>query len=295
MPGGRLKVLKDIVKRLTGAHLEASFGIVPFVADIVQTYTSLTELEYKIKILRRYAGRKQKRHFKRAFSDLPESITSGFPLEDGWQWLPTVDVAWPSPYNTEFRPPLTYYQKWVWIQPPIYHAQIEYIYSIPAMTEAEASVLAHLDALGLKLDPSIIWNAIPYTFLIDWIADVSGFLKTFSRDNFPVTVHAVVMTHSVSYAHEGQISVGYNDKSSSDFSPVPTWYYSEFHSPRNIEEAYRGTRYLYERRVVGDPRDISRSLSINSPNARQLALSGSLLVNKGVGGHGPTRASNSAR
>jgi hypothetical protein len=103
MPGGRLKMLKDIVKRLTGAHLEASFGIVPFTADIVETYVALCDLTAKVETLKRYAGRRQKRYFRRRFEDLPD-LDPGFAPGAGWQDSDPVGVQWPSGYNrTEKR------------------------------------------------------------------------------------------------------------------------------------------------------------------------------------------------
>jgi hypothetical protein len=292
MPGGRLKMLKDIVKRLTGAHLEASFGIVPFTADIVETYVALCDLTAKVETLKRYAGRRQKRYFRRRFEDLPD-LDPGFAPGAGWQDLDPVELQWPSGYNTQFRPLLRYRSKWQWNIKPVYTACIEYTYSIPRLWGITEKVDSYLDALGVRLDPSIIWNAIPYSFLVDWVADVGGFLRSFARDNFPITIQAVSMTHSVSYRYEGEISVDFHSLDRSAFFPVPTWWYDskEYTELRSMNRLYAGSRTFYDRRLVENPQALHPTISVHLPDVRQALLSGSLFLNKRVGGRGPRRVS----
>lgn len=37
-------------------------------------------------------------------------------------------------------------------------------------------MLAYLDAFGVNLNPAIIWNAIPWSFVVDWLLGVSRWL-----------------------------------------------------------------------------------------------------------------------
>lgn len=59
----------------------------------------------------------------------------------------------------------------------------EMYYSLPDLTDAEIRVRALLDTLGTHLDAATIWEAIPYSFVIDWFIDVGKFLGTY-RDKY---------------------------------------------------------------------------------------------------------------
>jgi hypothetical protein len=292
MPKGRLKMLKDIARRLAGAHLEASFAVVPLISDIVETYVKLGEVEYKLNALKRYAGRKQKRRYMRYLHEMSaaEAFDSLEGVSGEWVWLETISRSWPPGYDTEFRPLPRYYRKWRWIQAPMYHAMIEYKYSVHSMGDTMLKISAYLDALGLQLNPNIIWNAIPFSFLVDWVVDVSGFLSSFSRDNITIIYQEVSLTHSVSYHSELECSIDMLNKDRSLFFPEPTWFFDEYKDPHSMGTVYRGTRRFYERRVVEDPRLLFPTPTAGLPNEKQLLLSGSLLISLGLGGHSPSRS-----
>ena len=55
-----------------------------------------------------------------------------------------------------------------------------------------------LRVTGLRLTPEAIWNAIPFTFLIDWVLSVSTSLRSLDRDT-NLTVHLVDYCDSIKY------------------------------------------------------------------------------------------------
>jgi hypothetical protein len=68
-------------------------------------------------------------------------------------------------------------------------AQMEYSYTLSNWQRTNAEILAFLDALGVNNNPAIIWNAIPWSFVVDWFVDVSRWLDNFKTRNIePVTV-----------------------------------------------------------------------------------------------------------
>jgi hypothetical protein len=85
------------------------------------------------------------------------------------------------------------YSKFVLL--PTYRATVKYRYTldVPDVSKFKAS----LDALGIRLDPSIIWNAIPFTFIVDWFVSVSNFLEQFARDNIGTTIEIADFCSSV--------------------------------------------------------------------------------------------------
>lgn len=71
----------------------------------------------------------------------------------------------------------------------LFKAQLEYQYTLPGWQRENAAILGLLDALGVNLNPSIIWNAIPWSFVVDWVVGISQYLDNFKRRNLePVTV-----------------------------------------------------------------------------------------------------------
>jgi hypothetical protein len=54
-----------------------------------------------------------------------------------------------------------------------------------------------LDTLRFRRDPSIIWNAIPFTFVVDWFVNVANYLEQFAVDNLGIKVEIVDFCSSV--------------------------------------------------------------------------------------------------
>jgi hypothetical protein len=64
---------------------------------------------------------------------------------------------------------------------------------------------ALLDAFGVMWDPAIIWNAIPFSFVLDWIWDVSEWLGKWARPNLPVQLR--IMDFYILWKYSGHARV----------------------------------------------------------------------------------------
>jgi hypothetical protein len=70
-----------------------------------------------------------------------------------------------------------------------FHAQVLYTKYFSDYQKQNAIVLGLLDRLGATFNPAILWNAAPWTFVIDWVVGVSQWLDQFKISNLePVTV-----------------------------------------------------------------------------------------------------------
>jgi hypothetical protein len=69
-----------------------------------------------------------------------------------------------------------------------YHGTLAYRYFAPEMNSFLGRIAQFLDSLGVSRDLSIIWNAIPFTFIVDWFYNVGEFLHSERIDNYPFTV-----------------------------------------------------------------------------------------------------------
>lgn len=88
---------------------------------------------------------------------------------------------------------------------------------IPALDETKTILKAYLDALGFQLDAGIIWEAIPFSFVLDWFYDVGHFVSRFRTDTLELPV--VLETSYLQYYEEATVRnnwVGTN----TNFQPV---------------------------------------------------------------------------
>jgi len=118
------------------------------------------------------AGKKQLAHYTRTLKEFddPEAV-----------WTAPIGLGgdYPRGFSANFRPTGTVsLQRQVTTLPSVFHATMMYSYHYASYQAENARLLATLDALGLNLNPVIIWNAIPWTFVIDWVVGVNRFLNS---------------------------------------------------------------------------------------------------------------------
>jgi hypothetical protein len=78
-----------------------------------------------------------------------------------------------------------------------YRSCMKYSIQIPFLDGAYGRAKFFLDSFGVNKDPSIIWNAIPFTFVIDWFFDVSAWLHSFRETWTYVDATILGLTHSL--------------------------------------------------------------------------------------------------
>jgi hypothetical protein len=62
---------------------------------------------------------------------------------------------------------------------------------IPAMSNLQRQIRGFLDLLGFELNPAIIWEAVPFSFVVDWFINVGGYLNGFKFDTLELPIHLV--------------------------------------------------------------------------------------------------------
>jgi hypothetical protein len=267
-PPSRKKVTKRIIHNMAEAHLETSFGIVPFVSDVVSMYDELAGLAFKLTALKRHANKELVRHYKRIIPESPG-------IRPDREWVTSSRLAFWNFYSVEHdgdggdRAQFSVRRAARWVQRPTYHATMRYSYSLPDMDRPLEMIWTHLDSLGVRLDPGIIWDAIPFSFLIDWVVDVSGFLHSFARDNYPIVTNVKEFCHSLAYHSMHMISVN------------PTWGVTggTFAPPliplQSYTDVWEQSRRYYIRKTASPSTHAS---SVKRLNLRKAALAGSLLI-----------------
>jgi len=176
--------LKEIVAATTGNYLNYMFAVAPLVSDLKAVHKALRNTRKSVEDLLAREGQPQRRHFKKTLQ--PDTIgVDGVVNEANAPWSGA---------------------KWYWYQrtaefvgPIEYRASMSYTYRVPGLLKEHALLLGYLDAFGINFNPSIIWNAIPYSFVIDWFAKVGKTVNSLRGKLLAPIVDIEAFDHSIKY------------------------------------------------------------------------------------------------
>ncbi len=194
---------RAIVNQAGGEYLNLAFGWVPLLAAIRDTAKAVMDTESRITQLLRDSGKNVRRKYT-------------FPTERTLTEvrLGTSSVPWPSlnSYhwtNSGIQPiKHTSLERDVWFEGCFtYHLDPQVFQGLRG--HAEQARLIH----GLTINPSVVWNLLPWSWLIDWfvgIGPVMDNLSMFSRDGLTLrygyTMETIRVNQTQSYP--GLVSPG---------------------------------------------------------------------------------------
>lgn len=178
-------------------QLTWAFGVLPFMLDVQGMFDSLTAMRKKLQKLRELNGKPVTRHFR---TSLPvPSLPSVFIHNEGAVWTDVGTSRVTQPYRVTVSH--------TWEEYPMYSATARFTYSLPDMSSIDNQMKAFLDALGVRPDPSIVWNATRFSFLVDWVVNVGDWLGSLSVDNLEIPVVVEDFCHSVKYSAKCNVDV----------------------------------------------------------------------------------------
>lgn len=166
-----LRDVKSLVPRLNGwktlpeQFLNLEFGWIPLVADIKKLLTLVAQVNKRVEHLKKVNGRcvtiSHMRKVKLVESDGPSSI------------------AGPPANHSQIVVPHVAYKEAVVRQ----HLRVNYNLDLKG---ADAFLSAMCSALGLLNPLKIIWNAIPFSFAVDWVYNLGSLIDDLGH-NEPFT------------------------------------------------------------------------------------------------------------
>lgn len=229
---------EGFVKKIAAGHLSYAFGVKPFLQDVKELYDNLTNFEGYITQFLSRRNTVQRRHYRLKFIEddgTYEGVAGGFGLVEG-----------------------TYKVKGV------YHATMDYTYSCPNLDNLQGQIRALRDLLGLRFGLSQLWEAIPFSFVVDWFIRVGDWLKQYEQPLVPVNL--TVVDYCESYKIESSIEWEYYGVSPCGPQVGATTQYM----------GNRNTKVYVRRRSL--PNSGSFFINPGQFGGNQLALSASLLT-----------------
>lgn len=189
-----------LAKAVSGEHLNVQFGWLPFINDVEKILNAIEKANALIRQYDRDSGRLVRRGWK--FK--PESsydITPVTALGIG-PWTSQFSNLWYSqikdPLSQVMREHKVTRTRWFsgafsYYCPPVDSS----IYTTDGIAR---KVILAKKVLGARLTPDAVWNLIPWSWLVDWFANVGTLLQNVSNtivDN-QVLVYGYMMEHTVS-------------------------------------------------------------------------------------------------
>lgn len=237
-------------QQLAGGYLSVEFAIRPLISDIVGLFTALSRLEKRMNDFVSRAGRSQVHHFQWAWIENSDSYT---------ETDSTFALSMPESFQTQ----KFVRSRRVFNAPTIFHAEIEYSYQFTQYQVAHARILSLLDAFGVQANPAIIWNAVPWSFLVDWVFGVSRWLDSMKTQNMEPMIN--IRRYLWSVKRSRKILVGHkSDPLASTGLPAGPLVYM----PMVHETAYR--------RQVGIPS--ASSIESSGLTMKEVSLGAALVV-----------------
>lgn len=168
--------LREALSSTADGYLQAKFNLMPLFRDIQALQKAIRDVGKQINKLVNNQGKRQFKHFSYKWLN---GDYSGPNQTLGPLSFNTGQFAGSAGEGTgcwRYWPHGIRFERKVSVDPSHFHAQVEYNYYFTQAQNEHARLYGFYDALGINLDPSIIWNAIPWSFLVDWLFDVSRWL-----------------------------------------------------------------------------------------------------------------------
>lgn len=195
------KLLDTIAGDLSNKWLSLNFGWIPFVADVKKI---VTKFRYVGKVVDDFLLRKDRFlriHFKKNLSPLTFRDEAWFKPVIGTVSITTDGSRHEYASGIFDTLELTYLHERK-VENLSYNSTMVYYYTV---SEDELvgfqRVLAELDYWGLHLSISDLWNMVPFSFVLDWVWNVTTYLKRFDFSNLDIQVRVCDFCRSYKFKY----------------------------------------------------------------------------------------------
>lgn len=200
--GMRCKSQATMPKTIADHWLNTQFGWAPFINDLSKTFKTAFDFNTNLQRMRKHNGRWLKRSGSFSHSENSERTSTG-----------TSTCFWPAVSSNIYASPIAS-QRYYWT---IDHTSIDDVwfegrfrYWIPALSEDTpyATAANLLRMYGLRISPSLIWEATPWSWLVDWFSnagDIVNNLTAMRYDNLTAKYAYIMRRRYHAYVLNGSM------------------------------------------------------------------------------------------
>lgn len=157
---------KSVGKNLAGGYLNYKFGWKPTIGDVQQMIGAISNFQEKI----------------REFEKSLDKVFKFFDVIGGQTIATSGTVNLPGISGTLY-----------WSARIKQHVSAGIAYrcvpsNLACMGYVEKTLRGFLDSLGFQLNPRIVWDALPFTFIVDWFLNIGAWLENFSIDTLELPI-----------------------------------------------------------------------------------------------------------
>lgn len=169
--------LREALHSTADGYLQAKFNLIPLFRDIMAIQKAIRDVGKQINWLVNNQGKRQMKHYAHRWLN---GEYSGANQVIGPLTYTLGQFAGSAGTGTGMYRSYAHslkFERRVIVDPSHFHAEIEFNYYFTQAQTEHAQLYGLYDALGINLDPAIIWNAIPWSFVVDWLFSVSKWLS----------------------------------------------------------------------------------------------------------------------
>ncbi|DAD50605.1 maturation protein [ssRNA phage Gerhypos.1_37] len=173
--------IQSVAKFAAGKRLSYKFGWKPTVGDLTNMIGSVLQLQQRLQEFKDSVGKEL------SFTKTLEQVSD-------WK-SGTFDLGGSNHYKVKWDGFL--------IGKVQYHAKYQ-PQALACIGELDEKIRGFLDSLGFELNPQIVWDAIPFSFVVDWFVGVGDWLSQFKIDALHLPI--ILVDSSVDYKEEFQVT-----------------------------------------------------------------------------------------
>jgi hypothetical protein len=181
--------LRQAAKFIAGKRLSYKFGWKPTYGDLAAMVQVVTTLQTKLNLFKANIGKEC--HFTKV-------VETNNLLKSG-----TFNLNGDVHYKVDWRGTLAGVVK--------YHCT--YIpQRLAVLNKLDESLRLSSEGFGYKLDPRIIWDAIPFSFVLDWFSNFGDWMHQFRQDALELPIELVdsCVTYKEDYSVASELTVNPN-------------------------------------------------------------------------------------
>lgn len=207
----RKSTLRKLLAGSSDALLASEFGIRPLIGDLQALASVISHAKKEVNRLLSNEGKELVSHYR-----------MGVPVDGS-----RTDTI--QPYNDTLGNKFDVTRVYT-SAASVYTGTLRYSIKFDSKMRAHAHTLGLLDALGLQFNPKFVWDAIPWSFVIDWVAKVGNLLEQLKTSNLAPQVIITDYCHSYKrqFSIEQFIAFGVTNPQKFPAALVSTWAYSYY-------------------------------------------------------------------